>query len=1063
MRSVPLTFPDRITFLIVIALACPAVLVSQPSAQIRFRSYSVEQGLSQSQVSCILQDREGFIWLGTQDGLNRFDGYAFKVYRQDPRDSLSISDDYINCLFEDSKGSLWIGTYNGGLNRYDREGDGFVHLVHDSSSPSSLSGNSVWSVSEDSSGLLWVGVWGGGLNKLDRETGKCTHIRHAPGDSLSLLDDRVLCQLWDRTGSLWVGTYRGLDLYNPSRGHFHHFQHIPGDPASMSEGMVTSIFEDQDGDIWIGTLDNGLNRYDRTRSIFVPYGKSPGRGGGLSSDRLASIVQDSSGTLWIATRDAGVTLLDKRTGLTTSLRHDEGDPGSLSVDAVSSIYRDHYGGIWIGTDGGGFNHYAPHRFKFQLLRHEPGNTVSLAHPVVRAICEDRSGDVWVGMMGGNLDRLDLNTGITTHYREKLTSRGLQSSYIILSILEDSDGYLWVGTDGSGLYVFDRRRNIVGHLRRDPNNPRSIPDDYVIALHEARDGSLWIGGTSGSGLGRLNRRSLTCERFVRRGAGQNQLSGNYVWAIQEDRNGLLWLGTWGAGISVLDPKTMTFRTYVHNPADPASLGHNTVLAFHEDRSGRMCVGTLGGGLDIFGATKGTFAHVTEEDGLPNNTVSGILEDGSGRLWLSTNKGVSCFDPANRTFRNYGISDGLQSWEFNQGAYFYGRSGKMYFGGVNGMNAFVPVEFTVDTTAVPLRITRFSIFDRAAGYARGPEGEGDVVLSHSQNFFSFEFSLLDFTAPEKNRYRYMLEGFDRDWVPAGSRRYASYTNLGGGEYVFRVQGSNCDGVWNTQGASFVVRVLPPYWETPLFKGGFVCGIIALGIAFYRTRVHRLKREHAVQTEFSKKLNESQEAERKRIAGELHDSLGQDLLMIRNSLAHCETALGSRSLDADELHGIAGTVQQAIEEVREISSDLHPHMLDRLGLKKTIESTIRKWSASSGLEIRGTIDDIDGLFSPLENISVFRIVQEGINNVIKHSHASECRVELKNTAGHCEITIQDDGCGFDPATPHPSSADGTGFGLGNMAERARFLRGQMQITSSPGHGTVISFRIPISSPAK
>ncbi|HTY57295.1 MAG TPA: two-component regulator propeller domain-containing protein [Bacteroidota bacterium] len=1062
MRSVPATLRRSSAIVLFLVMASPGALSSQPP-QIRFRSYSVEQGLSQSQVSCILQDREGFIWLGTQDGLNRFDGYSFKVYRQDPRDSLSISDDYINCLFEDSRGALWVGTYNGGLNRYVPERDGFVHFVRDTSRSASLSGNNVWSVSEDASGNLWVGVWGGGLNRLSRADGTFTHVRHAAGDSLSLVDDRVLCQIWDRTGSLWVGTYRGLDLYDPSKGLFRHFQNVPGDHSTMSEGMVTSIFEDHDGDIWVGTLDNGLNRYDRERSCFLRYQKSPHPGEGLTSNRLGAVVQDDAGTLWVATRDGGMNLLDKRTGRITPIRRDEGDPGSLNLDAVSSLYRDHQGGIWIGTDGGGFSHYNPHRFKFQHIRHEPGNPGTLSHPVVRAICEERSGDVWVGMMEGNLDRLDAKTGGITHYRDALRREGLQSSYQILSIMEDSDGYLWVGTDGGGLYLFDRKRKIIRHLRHDPGDARSIPDDYVISLVESRDGALWIGGTSGSGLGKLNRRNLACERFSRRGSLPNQISGNYIWAILESRNGLIWLGTWGAGVSVLDPRTTKFRTYNHDPADPGSLGHNSVLAFHEDRSGRIWVGTLGGGLDLFDGGSGTFTHFTEADGLPNNTVSGILEDSTGRLWLSTNRGVSCFDPAAKTFRNYDVSDGLQSWEFNQGAFFHGRSGRMYFGGVNGVNTFIPRTFTVDTESAPLRITRFSVFDHPAPYGRGPNGRGDIVLSHDQNFFAFEFSLLDFTAPEKNRYRYRLEGFDRDWIPAGSRRYASYTNLGGGEYVFRVQGSNSDGVWSAQEASFTVRVLPPFWESLLFRALFAGTIVALGIGFYRTRVRRLKREHAIETEYSRKLNESQESERKRIAGELHDSLGQDLLMIRNSLARCESSLGSRAPGAEELHGITGTVEQAIEEVREISADLHPHMLDRLGLTKTIEATIRKWSESSGLRILGTIDDVDGLFTAVENINVFRIIQEGINNVVKHSHASECRVAVRRTDGQCEITIEDDGCGFDPAgTPH-SASDRVGFGLGNMAERARFLHGQMQIKSAPGNGTRIAFRIPISHPAQ
>jgi len=1062
MHSVNVQFRRSLACLLLSHLILSATYSFIPSDEIRFRRYSVDQGLSQSQVSCIIQDHEGFLWLGTQDGLNRFDGYTFKVYRHDVRDSLSISDNYINCLFEDSGGDLWIGTYSGGLNRYDRDRDGFAHFVHDTSALSSLSGNNVWSITEDRAHNLWVGVWGGGLNRFDRAKGLWTPFRHDPKDYVSLADDRVLCQSWDHAGSLWVGTFVGLDCYDPVRETFTHMPAGPGNAGSISPGMVTAILEDRENNLWVGTLDNGLNKILPDRSQVVRYAKSHLPDRGFTSSRIAALLQDTHGTLWIATRDGGVNLLDEHSGRIRGISHNAHDPSSLSIDAAISIFRDDHGGIWVGTDGGGVNHYAPHRFKFQHLSSEPGNSRTLAHPLVRSICEDRSGCVWVGMMEGNLDAFDIQKRTVTHYRDLLMRHGLKSSCEILALLEDADHNLWVGTDGGGLFLLDGRRSVVRHFGHDPRNPQSIPDDYIETMYEAKDGTLWIGGTSGMGLGMLDRRTFTCRTLARRGSGENQLSGNYVWAIHENRDGKLWFGTWGAGISVLDPKTSSFRIYQHDPNDPASLGNSSVLAFHEDTSGELWIGTLGGGLEEFDRMRGKFIHHTEADGLPNNIVSGILEDRAGRLWLSTNKGISCFDPAKQTFRNYDVSDGLQSAEFNQGAYSQGRNGRMYFGGINGINMFVPENIIIDTSTLPIRITSFKVLDHVTNIPGGAGEHQTIALSHDQSLFSFEFALLDFVAPERSLYRYMLEGFDRDWIQAGTRRYASYTNLGGGSYVFRVQARNSDGVWNTHGASLAIRVLPPYWETVWFRALLVCSLLAIGFAIVHIRMSRLRREHAIQAEFSRKLNEYQETERKRIAGELHDSLGQDLLIIRNSLARLAAHGRRETRLTRDVNEISDSVQRTIEEVSKISFDLHPHMLDRLGLKKTLDATIRTYATSSGMNIRGDIDDVDRLYAPVEQINIFRIIQEAINNVVKHSNASECHVTLRKLLQQCEIAIEDNGCGFDPDHTLVSPTDRGGYGLGNMEERVRFLHGTMQLRTSPGKGTTIVFQVPLSIPA-
>jgi signal transduction histidine kinase len=823
--------------------------------------------------------------------------------------------------------------------------------------------------------------------------------------------------------------------------------------------MVTAIFEDGTYNLWVGTLDNGLNKLLPDRSRVVRYAKSALTSRGLSSSRITGVVQDHRGTLWIATRDGGVNLLDESPERIRRVIHNAYDPTSLSVNAAISLYCDGHNGIWVGTDGGGVNHYDSHRFKFGYVPSEPGNSQSLAHPLVRAICEDRTGMVWVGMMEGNLDALDLDAGRVVHYRDQLTRHGLRNSCQVLALLEDSAGNLWVGTDGGGLFLFDTERNIIRHFVHDPSNPQSIPDDYVVTLYEAKDGALWIGGTSGMGLGILDRHTYVCRTLARRGPGANQMSGNYVWAIREDRVGNFWLGTWGAGISVLDPRTSISRILQHDPRDPSSLNDNTILAFHASPSGDMWVGTLGGGLDEFNSATGKILHHTEADGLPNNIVSGILEDGTGRLWLSTNKGISCFDPAGGTYRNYDVSDGVQSAEFNQGAYYKGRTGRMYFGGINGLNVFVPENIVVDSSAPPVRITCFKVLDQMMDRPRDAGAQHTMVLSHDQSSFSFEFAFLDFVTPEKSRYRYMLEGFDKEWIQAGTRRYASYTNLGGGSYIFRVQAKTSDGVWNTRGDSVALRVLPPYWETMWFKAVAVCTLCAIGFSLAHIRMSRLQRKHAIQAEFSRKLNAYQETERRRIAGELHDSLGQDLLIIKNNLARLAARSRRGSRLASEVGEINDSVQHTIEEVSKISFDLHPHMLDRLGLKKTLDATIRKYATSTGLNIRGNIDDVDACYDPVEQINIFRIIQEAINNVVKHSKATRCHVTLHRVSRQCQITVEDNGRGFDGNQLMISPSDRGGYGLGNMEERVRFLHGSMQIRTAPGKGTTIIFLIPVT----
>ncbi|HSQ77054.1 MAG TPA: two-component regulator propeller domain-containing protein, partial [Bacteroidota bacterium] len=660
------------------------------------------------------------------------------------------------------------------------------------------------------------------------------------------------------------------------------------------------------------------------------------------SNRIRSVFWDPTGTLWIGTQDAGIILFNPRSGDVSAL--ERGDRSELSSNTILALYRDRTGGIWVGTDGGGVNHYDPFRFKFLHVRHVPGEARSLSSAQVRAVCEDASGRVWVGLLGTGVDCVDIESGGIRHYRHTSGPHPVLSSNGILTMVNDRHGRLWIGTDGSGIDRFDPARGSVKNVRIARDSPEAIGPDYLMALLEARDGSIWA-GTMGGGLAHLDENGKTLGRWVNRaGGGLGQLSGNHIYALLEDRAGRIWVGTWGAGISVLDPRTGSIRTYRNTPSDPRSLSHNTILSFYQDARGTMWIGTAGGGLDAYDSTSGGFDHWTEQRGLPNDVVYGVLPDDSGGLWLSTNRGVCRFDTAAKTFTTYDLSDGLQSLEFNQGAYHRGASGRFYFGGINGLSVFRPDRLARDTVPPPVLITQCRVFDDPFPL---PSDNGPLILTHAQNFFSFEFAALDFTNPEKNAYRYILEGFDQEWISSGTRNYASYTNLPAGAYTFKVQGSNGDGVWNRAGAVLPIRVTPAFWETLWFRGLVFTLLLGIGFSYYRGRMRRLEREKVLQTNLSRTLNEFQETERRRIAGELHDSLGQNLLTIQNTVTRLGVAL---PVDAESLRHetreLTDIVQHTIEEVREISADLHPHMLDRLGLTTTVEATVRKCAKAAGI---------------------------------------------------------------------------------------------------------------------
>lgn len=1040
----------RRTWIHLLCLQSAVCLLSDLRAQsppdIRFRRLSLEAGLSQSTVNCILQDREGFLWFGTQDGLNRYDGSTFTTYRHNDKDSTSLADNYVTCLIEDAHGDVWVGTYGSGVDRFDRQREIFVHHLSNPADSTTIAGNSIMTLLEEPNGTVWAGSWGEGLSVFDPSAQRWHRVRPAVDGAAGGALLRIMSLASDTAGNIWIGAWGGIDCYHPARGTVRRYVNDKT-PGSLSENRVMSMFVDRDGTLWAGTFEGGINRLNPDRSTFTRYGsrsRNP-----LPSDWVGPIAQDRTGRLWIGTRDAGVTLLDPRTGETVQLRHDDTDDASLSGDCVVSLLADKNGGTWVGVNGGGANHYHPRRYKFQHLRAVRGNPQSLSSPHVRGLAEGPDGLLWIGLFGGGLDAYDRRTGRFLHLGGIGQGSDGLASLMVTTLTVDSRGTVWIGTSGGGLNQYDPRR---GRFRRIATDRESISGSaYVMALCETRDGKLWV-GTSGGGLLELDRTTLAYRRVLRRAPGDG-LSGNFIYALLEDRSGLLWIGTWGAGVSVYDRRTDTWRSYRHQPGETGGPGNNTILVLHETRGGTVWLGTEGGGIARYDRARDQFTRYTESDGLSNNTVYGILDDTTGSLWLSTNRGICRFDPARGTFHAYTLGDGLQSLEFNQSASAEGADGTLFFGGINGVNLFHPADMKADSTSLPLHITRVRVGDREVRPV--PRDPGHLDLTYDDNAVSFEFALLDFRSPEANSYRYRLEGLDRDWL-SSTRGYASYANLGSGEYTFAVQARSSEGVWSSDATRLRLVVHPPFWEALWFRASVLMSIVAVGFLVYRNHLRRLDREQSVQTEFSRKLNAFQEGERKRIAGELHDSLGQELLTIKNSVLRCGSSVDPGTGLSVDIREIADAVQRTIESVREISADLHPHMLDRLGLRRTIEATLRRSAESSGMSLRSDLQDLDGCFAPQVEINIYRIIQEGVNNALKHSQASECLVVMRRNGQLCEIVIEDDGCGFAiPAEPREAVG---GFGLANMAERVRLLEGRMTVTTAPGNGTRLLFHIPL-----
>ncbi|MCF8369868.1 MAG: histidine kinase [Bacteroidales bacterium] len=753
-----------------------------------FTTYNVSAGLSDHTIYDIVEDTEGNLWLGTNNGLNKFDRKTqhFTYYENLRKDTLSLFGSRVLDLLLSKDGSLWLGT-GGGLVKFDQKNEDFVNFLSTSQDYDSPRSNYILNICEDTEGMLWLGTTYG-LVVFDPTTSRSTRYYTIPGDSTSLSNNNIRYILQENSGNFWIGTREGLNYYDTASRQIKQFFHEPDNPNSLASDYIRVIFMDRAENIWVGTEAGGLNMYNRENDQFLRFTNQLNNTNSLSNDKVYSIFEDASGNLWVGTFKG----VNKNNKYINEFQHHEqllAEEKGLNNNFIWSFAEDNDHYIYVATSNG-VNIINKNTGEFSYLVNNPLDEGSLAANEVRTIIYSASENcLWIGLYGTGLDRYDLDDGKIMHYYPDPNKNGLSNEYIN-DLLEDKDGLIWIAT-GRGLSVLNPKTNQFRVYKNLPQNENSLSNDVVVSLYEDPDGFIWI-GTYG-GLNKFDKKNKQFTRFFN--AANHPVGRHAIFYVTQDKTGKLWIGTSGGGIVKLDPETMDFTSY------------------------------------------------TEKDGLPNNIVYGILEDEMGNLWLSTNLGLVKFYTIGERFVNYDVKDGIQSFEFNLGSCYKDKYGNMYFGGMNGYNVFNPKDILINPNPPVVVISAFRKFNEVQPFELF---NGDtIVLNHDDNFFSFEISALDYTNPYKNKYMYYLENVDNDWVKTdANNRIAEYKKVTPGTYTFKAKGSNNDGTWNEEGISIVVIINPAWYSTWWFKLALGLIIVAIIWLLIYRRIQQIKNRSEVE---------------------------------------------------------------------------------------------------------------------------------------------------------------------------------------------------------------------------